>query len=72
MTPKQWLPIVRIRTPKPDDHGATHNIFTNIEIDGRQWMVVGYAVNGDDGVDKIQTVTLTFLADVVIEHEDAK
>jgi hypothetical protein len=39
-----------------------------VTVDGQDWPVVSYKVEA--GVDKWQRVTLTFEADVVIEHPD--
>jgi hypothetical protein len=64
---KHHIPVVRIETPEPDHLGATPNIFTHLTIDGAEWAVVGYSVDGSS-VDRIQRVTLTFLADVTIAH----
>lgn len=64
---KQHIPVVRIRTPEPDEQGATPNIFTRLTVDGHEWAVTAYRVEGD--VADIQKVTLTFLADVTVEHE---
>jgi hypothetical protein len=61
------IPVIRIETPEPDNLGTTPNILTRLTIDGAEWAVVGYSVDGSS-VDRIQRMTLTFLADVTIEH----
>jgi len=67
---RQWVPRVRIVTPAPDKTGATPNILTNIEVDGAHWPIVDYRIDGN--VNDLQHVTLTFLADVTIEHQEKK
>jgi hypothetical protein len=61
------LPRVVIRTPiATPEHPAVPVVLTDITIDGRRWYVTGYKVEGE--VKGEQRVTLTFLADVTIEH----
>ena len=63
---KQHIPRVEIVTPVPRQ-GMTENILTRLTIDGAEWAVVGYRVEGAD-VHGVQHLTLTFLADVTVTH----
>jgi hypothetical protein len=66
---KPHVPVVRIRTPRPtDDRPFTPAVLTLIEVDGQQWLVHDYRIEGGMGEHMDQKVTLTFIADVVIEH----
>lgn len=60
-------PRVRIVTPAIGRVGETPNVLTRVEVDGELWPVIDYAVTGKH-VDGWQTVTLTFHADVTVEH----
>jgi hypothetical protein len=62
----QHIPVVRIVTVEPDASGVTRDLFTRITVDGREWAIVSYAVEGE--VKDVQKVTLTFLADATIAH----
>jgi hypothetical protein len=62
------IPRVIVTTPKADRLGLTPNILTRITLDGREWAVIGYKVEGN--VEDMQRLTLTFLADVTITHSE--
>lgn len=65
---KPHVPRVRITTPTTSpQRPETLNVLTRILLDGEQWYVLGYQVDGKDTHD-LQKLTLTFLADVTIEH----
>ena len=62
------IPRVRLVTIRPDAMGVVRAIFNSVYVDGEEWAIVDYHVKGS--VDGIQQVTLTFLADVTIEHKE--
>jgi hypothetical protein len=62
----QHIPVVRIISPAPDKHGATPVVLTRLTVDGEEWAVTSYRVEGE--VKDVQKVTLTFLADVTLEQ----
>lgn len=66
-TLRPHVPRVEIVTQPPDDKGITSNLFTRVLVDGVFWAATGYEIHGTK-VDEIQSVTLTFLADVTVEH----
>jgi hypothetical protein len=60
--------VVIATTPNIDRLVVGHN--TRVTVDGQEWPVRAYLVEGT--VEQPQEVTLTFLADVTITHpEDA-
>lgn len=61
------VPAVTIRAPRPNGSGETPNILTRVEVDGQLWAVTRYSV--DASIYEHQTVTLTFLADITVEHD---
>ena len=63
------IPRIHIESPEPDNLGTTPNILTRLTVDGEEWAVVGYVIDGSS-VDRIQRVTLTFLANVTIRHPE--
>lgn len=63
---RQHIPVVRIVTPEPDPTGMTQTVLSRIVIDGSEWAVTGYRIEGEVG--DIQKITLTFLADVTVVH----
>jgi hypothetical protein len=69
---KPHYPRIRIKTPTPSDgRPFTEAVFTSIEVDGDQWPITSYSIKGGStvrGEQEYQTVTLTFVGDVTIEH----
>lgn len=68
---KQHYPRVRILTPTPTgNHEVTLAVLTTVEVDGREWPCVSYLLDSGKASpsDGFQTVTLTFVADVTVEH----
>lgn len=61
------IPVVRIKTIQPDEKTpAVPGVLTEITVDGEAWAITDYQVHGSSR--DFETVTLTFYADVTIEH----
>ena len=66
--PDIHVPKVRITTPEATaTRPFVSTVLTHIEIDGQEWPVIDYKIEGR-GVSGTQSVTLTFHADVTVEH----
>lgn len=62
-----YYPVVRIETPETPPGGPEPPaILTRVLVNGQMWPVLAYEVGADMG--GWQKVTLTFAADVTIEH----
>ena len=62
------IPRIVIVTPVPTDARPFPPVeLTRITIDGEEWAVLSYRVEGE--VAGYQKVTLRFVADVTIEHQ---
>lgn len=62
-------PVVRIETPPTPEGGpSAPAVLSLVEVDGRMWPVIAYTIEGN--VEGRQRVSLTFEADVTIEHPD--
>lgn len=62
------FPQVRIVTPKPERNGGTLAALSRVEVDGQWWPVIAYVVDSGKSVSGFQSITLTFEADITIEH----
>jgi hypothetical protein len=61
-------PIVRIVQSKPDAGRLQLGTNSKITVNGMKWdTVIGYTIR--QGVQEPQEITLTFYADVTIEHK---
>ena len=68
---KQHYPVVEIQTPRSrPGHELMPAILTMVIVDGEMWPVTAYSVGADK--DGWQEVTLTFHADVTIEHQERR
>lgn len=66
---KPHVPRIRIITPaSTEQRPFAETVLTTIYIDEAEWYVTDYRIDGN-GVDRVQTVTLTFHADVTVEHQ---
>lgn len=71
------FPKVRIITPS-GSNGWTETVLTRVEVDGELWPVFTYKVESTapdlvdvgHGLQHIQSVTLTFSADVTVERAE--
>lgn len=61
------VPVVEIITPYPEK-GVVKGIMTTVLVDGEQWPIFSYHVEG--AADDVQKITLTFLADVTIRRTE--
>jgi hypothetical protein len=61
------IPRVAVTTPIPTpERPFIPSVLSRVTVDGRDWAIVGYKIEGS--VDGEQRVTLTFIADVTIDH----
>jgi hypothetical protein len=66
------FPRVRIVSPYPRENGVPvlDTVLTRIEVDGQLWPCTGYSIDGGSADFRgRQVVTLSFEADVTVEHE---
>jgi len=63
------IPRIKLVTPVPtDDHPFLPVELTHITVDGEEWGILDYKVGGSVG--GFQKVSLTFVADLTIEHPE--
>ena len=62
----QHIPTVVITTPRPTSLGLTPGYATRVTIDGKDWAVEQYTIDG--ATRQSQKMTITFLADVTVQH----
>ena len=65
------IPRVEIVSPAPSNaRPFVPVMLSRVKVDGEEWPVTGYEIKGN--VDGIQTISLTFHADLTLAHPEAK